>query len=427
MTDPETADICLGGVPVHRHLAANAHDLASRVVDELVGRLPAYASLPPEELRTEITRIAHQTIHGFVGVLRSGELPGPEELAVIRESAARRAEEGLRLDSVISAYHLGAQVCMDSVAPRARPQDVESVLRLSRMVVAYLQRVTAAGVGGYFQERQAAFGVEHAAQQALLEALLAGAPAQEAADRAGIRLPGRFLVLSLDVGAHADERTPGVDPLIAGRRKLRRLRVELERHVRDVVLSALSVDGGTALLPVREETPGGTADEGLGAVPDGVREWAAGVLAHMTRVSGAAITAGVTVTPPDGVREGARLAAEVRKVAQAAGRPPGLYRLSDVLLEYQLTRPGPALDQLSALLAPLAGKPELLATLRAYLSGGMDRRGTAERLSIHPNTLDYRLRRVTALTGLDAARPADLARVQAALAAYDADRATRYG
>ncbi|MFE3556173.1 PucR family transcriptional regulator [Streptomyces sp. NPDC059193] len=120
------------------------------------------------------------------------------------------------------------------------------------------------------------------------------------------------------------------------------------------------------------------------------------------------------------MRDGARLAGEVRKVAQASGRPPGLYRLADVLLEYQLTRPGPALTQLSSLLAPLAGKPELLETLRAYLSGGMDRRSTAERLSVHPNTLDYRLRRITALTGLDATRPADLARVHAALTAYDA-------
>lgn len=405
---------------MHRQLSASARDLAMRVVDELAGQLPAYGALPLEELRSEIMRVAYQCIHGFVEVLRTGELPGREQLAVIREAAALRAEEGLMLDSVISAYHVGAQVVLDALAPMAGPHDAQGVITLNRVLMQYLQRVTAAGVSGYFQERQAAFGVEHFAQQALLDALLAGSPAQEAADRAGIGLPAQFLVLSLTVGAHPDERTPGVDPVIAGRRKLRRLRTELERHVPGVVLSALSVDGGLALLPVPGEPAGEGAAGSTGDVPEAVAKWTGGVLGHMMRVSGAAITAGVVISAPDGVRDGARLAGEVRKVAQAARRPPGPYRLADVLLEYQLTRPGPALAQLSSLLAPLAGKPELLETLRAYLSGGMDRRGTAERLSVHPNTLDYRLRRITGLTGLDATRQADLARVQAALAAYDA-------
>ncbi|WP_318153779.1 helix-turn-helix domain-containing protein [Streptomyces chumphonensis] len=422
MTDPKPAEIALGGVPVHRYLAARAQDLAAQVVDELAAQLPAYASLPPEELRSEILHVTHQCVQGFVDVLRSGRLPDPEQLDRIRESAVRRAEEGLHMDSVISAYHLGAQVCLDAVAPSAGPKDVQAVLALNRLLMQYLQRVTAAGVGGYVQERQAASGVEHSARQALLDALLGGDSAQAAADRAGVRLPARYLVLSLAVGGHRDERAPGVDPVVAGRRKVRRLRVELERHVRGVVLSALSADGGLALLPWEHEPAGEAGDTAPGDVPEAAGAWAAGVLGHMTRVSGATITAGAVVAAPDDVREGARLAGDVRKVAQSSGRPPGLYRLADVLLEYQLTRPGPARAQLSALLAPLVGRPELLETLRTYLAGGMDRRGTAERLSIHPNTLDYRLRRVTALTGLDATRPGDLARMQAALAAYDADR-----
>ncbi|QNE74343.1 hypothetical protein F0344_06740 [Streptomyces finlayi] len=109
MTDPQLQDISFGGVLVHRQLSANARDLAMRVVDELAGQLSAYGALPLEELRSEIMRVAYQGIHGFVEVLRTGELPGREQLAVIREAAADRAEEGLMLDSVISAYHLSAQ------------------------------------------------------------------------------------------------------------------------------------------------------------------------------------------------------------------------------------------------------------------------------------------------------------------------------
>ncbi|MBW1604476.1 helix-turn-helix domain-containing protein [Streptomyces sp. JJ66] len=413
VTEPKPAGITFGGVPVARHLSRYAQDLAVRVVDQLAEQLPAYAALPREQLRSDIVRVAYQSIRSFVAVLESGQLPDAGQLAAIEESAARRAEEGLRLGAVVSAYHLGAQVCVDEVTPLAAPADLPAVLTLNQLMLRYLQRVTAAGVDGYFQERQAAFGEEHSARQALLDALLDGRGVRDAAGRAGLRLPRGYLVLSLAVAPHPDELAPGVDSAVAARRKLRRLRVELERHVRGVVLSALTTDGGPALLPT-ESAPG--------EVRPATWEWLAGVLSHLTRVTGAQVTAGVAATAPEGVPDAVRLADEVRAVATGAGRPPGLYRLADVLLEYQLTRPGPARDELAALLAPLAARPELLATLRAYLAHGMDRRGTARALSVHPNTLDYRLRRVTAFTGLDATRAADLARVHAALTAWDATR-----
>ncbi|WP_425555937.1 PucR family transcriptional regulator [Kitasatospora nipponensis] len=106
-------------------------------------------------------------------------------------------------------------------------------------------------------------------------------------------------------------------------------------------------------------------------------------------------------------------------MARSAGRGPGLYLLDDVLLEYQLSRPSPARDRLAALLAPLARRPELLDTLRTFLACGLDRRQAAARLQVHPNTVDYRLRRATELTGLDAARGADQLTLRAALAARD--------
>ncbi|MEV6973207.1 helix-turn-helix domain-containing protein [Kitasatospora sp. NPDC093806] len=91
-----------------------------------------------------------------------------------------------------------------------------------------------------------------------------------------------------------------------------------------------------------------------------------------------------------------------------------------MLLECQLSRPGPARDGLAALLAPLAGRPELLETLRAFQAGGFDRRRAAALPRVHPNTVDYRLRKATALTGLDPARGGDLSMLRAAPAAFDA-------
>ena len=47
----------------------------------------------------------------------------------------------------------------------------------------------------------------------------------------------------------------------------------------------------------------------------------------------------------------------------------------------------------------LAGGTALLDTLTTYLEQGSSLEGTARMLFVHPNTVRYRLRRVTELTG----------------------------
>ncbi|MCP9953823.1 PucR family transcriptional regulator [Actinomadura madurae] len=100
-----------------------------------------------------------------------------------------------------------------------------------------------------------------------------------------------------------------------------------------------------------------------------------------------------------------------------AGRPPGLHRLADVLLDYQLSRPSGALPALAGLLAPLDRKPDLLRTLEHYLACDLNRRATGAALHVHPNTVAYRVRRISALTGLDPSCAGDLRLLHAALVA----------
>ncbi len=108
-------------------------------------------------------------------------------------------------------------------------------------------------------------------------------------------------------------------------------------------------------------------------------------------------------------------AAEILELVVALGKPPALYQLTDVLLEYQLTRPSAAREELGRLLKPLERHPDLLSTVETYLRLGLDRRRTAATLHLHPNTVDYRVRRSVALTGLDPANPQQLQRIGAAL------------
>ena len=51
---------------------------------------------------------------------------------------------------------------------------------------------------------------------------------------------------------------------------------------------------------------------------------------------------------------------------------------------------------------------DLVDTLEAFLAADLDRRRAAAALHVHPNTLDYRLKRVEELTGLNLTRADDL-------------------
>jgi carbohydrate diacid regulator len=67
------------------------------------------------------------------------------------------------------------------------------------------------------------------------------------------------------------------------------------------------------------------------------------------------------------------------------------------------------------LLHPLLDRPDLLATLEAFLETELSAVQTAQRLCIHRHTLDYRLTKIAQLTGLDPRQFHCAAQLQAAL------------
>ena len=172
------------------------------------------------------------------------------------------------------------------------------------------------------------------------------------------------------------------------------------------MLGLLDPTGGAVLLPT---SPGAS-----GAVINAL----AGLVDDVASAAGAPVTAGAAASHGlDGLERAAKQARDVLGLAERLGRPPGLYLIGDVLLEYQLTRDSDARPLLAGLLDPLGRNPDLVRTLETYLAHDLDRRGTAAALHVHPNTLDYRLKRVAELTGLDPSSPAGLQLLAASLTA----------
>ncbi|MDQ3932795.1 MAG: helix-turn-helix domain-containing protein [Actinomycetota bacterium] len=388
--------------------AAQIPELARRMVAQLEAELPLYALLPREQLDGEITDIAAHHLRLYHRVLREGRTPTEAELTEPMNSVARRAEERIALADILGALHIGARVGWQGLVETAHPEDVPDLIAAVPSMLGYLQVVTAATASVYSEEQRAIHGEEREARRALVGALMAGEPHDTLAERAGIQLAPAYAVLALRLPVSRQDSATDAGVAVAARRRVRRVQAELDAFTRAPVLTALDGDGGMALLPAPRD--------GLVAVEAELP----GLVARISSALDMPVTVGVARAGSlSALPAAAAEAWEVANLASRIGRPPGTYCLDDVLLEFQLTRPGPARERLAARLDPLVGHPHLLGTLRTYISLEHDRRKASRTLHVHPNTLDYRLRRVADLTGLNPSRPADARVLAAALIARE--------
>ncbi|QEU93291.1 PucR family transcriptional regulator [Streptomyces kanamyceticus] len=354
--------------------------LARHMTRDAFARLPGYDELPSDVKDVEIAATARHGLRLFLDRVAApdgmpGEVPGDYEY--FRERAAQRADEGMPLRLLLSTHLLGTQVLWRALRDATRRGEEAALAELSDFLFTAQERVVAAVTETYLDERAAVLAERREERRSLARALLEGAPVGDE----GAAFGGGCVVLFLSLPSEGGGARP-----VASRRLVRRVQAALDRTFGGGVLTLLDGAGGHAVVP---------GDIDVVEVPDGL-----GVL--LAEVCGGAVRVGVAGSGGvDGIPAAARTAEEVVRVARACGRPPGPHRLDDVLLEYHLSRPSAGSERIAALLEPVAERPELTETLRAYLELRQDRRATARRLSLHPNTVDNRLARVAALTGLD--------------------------
>ena len=391
--------------PLYQRVERKVPRLARQMIDTFVAEIPLYGLLPREQLEGEILAITEENLRLFFRALRSGEALSPAALGDVRLSAARRAEERVPLESVLTAYHVGARIGWEAIVAEAEPDETDAVIAAGVRVLGYAQQVTAEVAAAYLEEQQTIYGEERDARRALASALLSGEPADGLAQRLGVTIAPAYMVVALRIEPHPDENDRGVGGAIAARRKVRRAQRALDEWLGEPVVGLLDPIGGAVLLPSEPEAAHACAER----LPD--------LVTAVSNAAGADVTAGGAVAL--GVGDIARAAAQahdVVRLVQVLGREPGGYLLRDVLLEYQLTRPSDAQSDLAQLLVPLDRNPDLPLTLEVYLDHDLDRRKTAAALHVHPNTLDYRLRRIVELTGLDPSTTRGLQLLGAALA-----------
>ncbi|WP_280276440.1 PucR family transcriptional regulator [Nocardia wallacei] len=346
----------------------------------------------------------------LVLALRALSDPGPRDAAQLAELVGRAAEwarEGIDLDTVLRTYHETVRRGFEQVAAEQRCGPAELLAGAEEML-RLLETVTVATSSAYLDEHRLAARHHQTAAQTLVTALLSGHGREALARRTGITVAGTYQVVALAIPPHPGERDPRLNTEGVARRKLRRLQSALAPVLGSRALSLLSVDGGTILVPVEDPT---ALNGGLAMTAD--------TLDVLSAAASVPLTATVVTGATEDIPELAEQARELLELVRALGRSPGLYRMADVAVEYQMTRPGPAREHLAAVLDPLTPHPELVETLRAFLSSGLDRRATAGQLHIHPNSVSHRLRRIERLAGLNLSHPDSISRASLALLAFE--------
>lgn len=162
-----------------------------------------------------------------------------------------------------------------------------------------------------------------------------------------------------------------------------------------------------AVLPV--DRPGPTLPEAL-----------ANLLADSELAESLFVALGEPVDSLAAAGRSCRQALSALEISIHRGQRGRVVQCTDVILEVLLAHNRWVCNRIvSVRLAPLLERPHLLDTLRAYINAEMSLQRTAELLVVHPNTVAYRLRQISALTGRDMRCLTDMADLIVGITALD--------
>jgi sugar diacid utilization regulator len=378
--------------------------LVDAAVEAIRAEIPAYAAR--DEIFSDVKEQVAAHYRTKLTAFLEERTVTLEEVAFIRGAATRRARAGLALEDYIAAYRVGEKVLWNAVVSAAgrSPQGQEAALTLAAPLMRYVDFVTTHAARAYVEFQQFAVADADRERRDLLEQLLSGEwPAhpelREAAERHGVG-PDTPLVAIVAVATSGESDAPhtvsGALSRAAGR-KAQPLVVVRRDEI--VALAALSSHADARALSDR-------------------------VAAAHERLDAEGIPFAVAVsTVADGPGELPRVYAEARQAVARIAEKGGVVALPSLsAFEYLTSRTDDTVGRLvdprvRQILAEDRARGCVLAiTVRTFAEADLSLRVTAERLHIHPNTAQYRLRRLEERTGRNPRRFRDLVELLVAIA-----------
>ncbi|TQM44442.1 PucR-like helix-turn-helix protein [Pseudonocardia cypriaca] len=376
-----------------RKLELAAGDLAAACLAAMARRQPWFARLSAD-LRAGVQLVTQTGVANFVAWIgkrwAEGSSGVPQLTAEAFRIAPRDLARRLTLSQTVDLVRIATEVFEEQLPPLAADEAerrtlVEGVLRFGREIAFAAATVYA----GEAESR----GAWDARVEALVVDAVVRGPGAESGNTARSWVDGlvsRASALGWDpteplrvvVGSPAPE---------AHEELLSELRREADSSGQSVLVGVQ----GNRLVVLLSEPPGldtggdiGTVVEAFGAGP---------------------VVVGPRAADLPGAHASARDALAGLRAAPARPDAPRPVAADDLLPERALAGDPVAHRRLVATaVEPLsAAGGELLTTLEAFLESGSALEACARALFVHPNTVRYRLRRVTELTGLRPADPRD--------------------
>lgn len=362
-------------------------DLATVTIKRLEETLPWYAEMPPAR-RSAVGLVAQAGITSFISWYED-PASTPWIAADIFAVAPRELLRSVSLQQTLQLIRVTVEVTEERVAGKGE--------HLREAILLYSREVAFAAADVYARAAEAR-GLWDARLEALVvDSILTGEADEE--------LPSRIAALGWhghgEVAVLVGTTPPqfDVDQL---RRTARKLGVDV----------LIGVQGSRLVLVVGRADPGSRADDATTDLPF------AEIARRLEPGFGTGyLVLGPTVPALVDASQSARAALAGFAVARAWRHAPRPVEADDLLPERALAGdPLAKVTLVERIYRPLqAHSADLVSTLWAYLDNGRSLEATARELFVHPNTVRYRLKRVSEVIGWDATGPREALILQTAL------------
>jgi hypothetical protein len=395
--DGDGVDVSLSHVV--REMADAFDELAAEILRQVWGT-PGYDDehMHPQDLSERVLASLRWTIES----LESGDRPAPAAIEAARAIGISRALQGVPVDAVIQSWATAERIILDRLLDRMEamtPAELRTAVRRLGAVLGELSRYSVEA----YRETQSGVTAHYDRLATDLVARLSG---EEPA------APG-------EIDRRA--RTIGSDPglphtaVVLGMSGTPAAHLRVQRHL----LAAVAARTQARILV-------GSLDEWpllLIPVPGddlaGLRATLESALADRRRPDPCILGLGGRTARLHEIGPVCREAGAAADVARRLGLSDRVVGFGEVVPEVMLLRSPDASRLLAERVRPLRERPELLATLRAYLANGMSARAAARSLYVHQNTVPQRLRTIRRLLGRDLTDVVDLLDVVLALRLLD--------
>ena len=343
------------------------------------------------ELRDDkpVLTLLSSSVHSNVGTClqimqHQIELSAVHAPAASLEYARRRAQRGTALTALLRAYRLGHTCFSDWLLKElARQADdaamiTAATLSMSRTVAGYVDQTSEEIVAAYTHERERWLRNRSTARAARIRDLLSGERVNAAATEA--TLGYRLRQYHVGVVCWAGDATAAVDNI-----------TRLE-HAISHVAAEVAASGDPVFLPRDESSAWAWLPLGIRDRFDAAAAAAAGVDGDLHFAFGDAARGSA------GFRLTHQQALAAQAVALAAGRAPRVVTFEEVAPVAMMLGSADLLRAwVLAILGGLATDDEhharLRDTLLTFLQSGGSYKATAEQLTLHKNTVQYRIRK----------------------------------